>query len=216
MALNLKHVLCFSLICSTPAWASPNFTPEKLESFDFAQMQEATTTETKRCYKSAMGTQNEPLEVGNGEELDSSGIRQTAELRSCLKDVVAMILARRQQNDAVQRDLVKRTLFEIQENFRTQTLKEIAQETIEKYKHSEDNKKAQSVAYEQMKNLLSELKSRLGTEKADVKPIIQMVKNADLEVDSKLQSLRANGPGGISPNLSEKAEEILQNIGEGA
>ncbi len=210
MALNLKHVLMV-LLASGIAQASPSFTARQLDGKDFADMRDMAFSQTKKCYKDQGRPVEEAAADGDADEIDSSGIRQTEELRVCLKEVVAFVLTRREQNDPVQRDLLKKTLLEIQDNYRIEVLKEIAKEAIAQYKRNGDNKEIQATAYEQIKNVLTEAKSRLGTEKDGAKSIIKLVHDSELDVDSKLKSFRANGPWGLTPNLSDKAEDILKS-----
>lgn len=211
MPLKLKHLLFLVVGISLPAWASPNFSTRDLDTKDYAEMGEIVHKESLRCYAESSKGKESFAEMADDEEIDASGLRQTPELRECLKGVIAMILSRREQNDAVQTHLLKKTMSEIQENYRIEVLKEITQDAIARYKKAND-KGIQSTAYEQIKNILTEAKSRLKSEKEDVQPIIRTVKTADLDVDSKLASYRANGPSGITPNLSEKAEKILETF----
>lgn len=215
MALKLKQLLVGTLLLSVNlSYAAQtkiqSLTTRDLDSRDYADMRDLAFKEVKLCYQQDNRDLNSPQEIGDADEVDSSGYRQSPELRACLKDVVALILSRREQHDAVQRDLLKKTLFEVQENYRHQIILDIAREAIHRYKANSENKPYQATAYEQVKNILDNAKARLKTEREDAKTLIKIIREADLAVDSKLISYRANGPAGITANLSKKAEEILE------
>jgi len=213
MILKMKHLLSLCLLTTAAAWAAPFFTTQDLDTKDFEDMRDLSYKEIKKCYKldqRAIEESKEQFEIDN---IDSTGIRQTSEVRNCLKKVVAIVLTRREQNDPVQRELLKKILFEVHENYRIEILSEITKEAIELYKRSDSNKTLQATAYEQIKNLLTEAKSQSVSRKEEVQPILRMIQDANLEVDSKLVSYRANGPSGVTPNLSKKAQEILKSLG---
>jgi hypothetical protein len=217
MLLKMRFLPALTLLLGTVALASANFTTRQLDEKDYIEIRNMAEAQTRTCYSHEKHVDEAPMELADGSEIDSSGIRQTPELRRCLKGVLEFLFTRREQNDAVQRDLVQKALWEIQESERLEVLKEAAQDAIEKYKRNDDNKELQSTAYEQIKNVMTEAQALAhSSTKNDVRPIFRLVRDAGLDVDSKLESFRANGPSGISPNLSEKAAGILKSLDRSA
>jgi hypothetical protein len=218
------RILCVKtiLFSSAFAFALPAYKTTELDGKEYEDMKQLVHQETQKCNRLATEAEFSGSSI---EEADQFvGEDQSPQLVECLTKVSALILARRDQNDKTVQILFPKSLLEINQVHRDSAYKKIVEAAVADYKMvqqriSEADREARkkliaelATAYEQIYNAMSELRPRLKNQKADTKPLFELVSKADITPPEELKVYRANRGGGYTIDLSERAEEILESV----
>jgi len=178
---------------------------------DYDDLVRLIQKETRQCY------QEDKQHIASNpylfsENLDENNINYSRELTECLEKTISLVLSRRDQNDHVQRDLLPKTILELPEDQRLNSLQHVTEKALSLYKKG-SSLEQRATGYEQLKNLLAEYHAKLRSAQKDIYvPLLHVVVQAKAEVPGEMITYRANHGGGTSPSPSLMAEKILENI----
>ncbi|MGE3973298.1 MAG: hypothetical protein AB7F59_02095 [Bdellovibrionales bacterium] len=213
------------LFSSGFALATPSFQTLELNDKSYDEMYTIVKAETRKCYDRANEIEKAASREISVEQSDQFiGEDQSPELVACLTKVSGLVLARKDLNDKVVPNLFQKSTLELNDEHRKFVLKAVLESAVADYKAllkrvmeatGEDRRKLipeLATSYEQIVNSLSELKPLLKKQPEEAKPLFKFVSQADLEPTEELKNFHRNHGGGETLDLSEKAEEILEEI----